>query len=299
MNTGLSVVTDFGNIEGRRENGVAYIPLEFAARGLGFVFDDKKLSATSGRMETYETVRWTRVEKYLRDIFSATSGENLPDQANADRHMMEETNYRPEFISESVFFLLAMKAKNEAAVRFQIWIAYEVLPQIRKYGYYKPKRPRGRPSKKKSEVKLLGSGESHASLVSQAAMLGMRYEDANKLNVEDLKSFRDQRTSLAWIADNIQNYPYTFKELDREVGGYLGLILVYVKGLENYSISIGNHGREDMLFNQQFKDSLKIFAKKARISDEAIKQGCRSFMDDEPDETYTVVVDDMILELVR
>ena len=148
-------ISTFEGVRGYVRDGVAYISLEQAAVGLGFTTTAKKeyeILATSGKKNyKHEAVRWNRVEKYLRDIFSTTSSENISARTEADRRMMEKTNYRPEFISESVFFLLAMKAKNDAAIAFQMWVAYEVLPSIRKYGYYKvpkpvlEKKPVGRP----------------------------------------------------------------------------------------------------------------------------------------------------------
>ena len=58
------------------------------------------------------------VRRYLEDIGFATSGK------------------RPEFIPENVFYRLAMKAKNETAVKFQAKVADEIIPSIRKTGGY-------------------------------------------------------------------------------------------------------------------------------------------------------------------
>ena len=41
-----------------------------------------------------------------------------------------------DFIPESLFYLLAMKANNKVAQEFQKWLAVEVIPQIRKTGSY-------------------------------------------------------------------------------------------------------------------------------------------------------------------
>ena len=40
------------------------------------------------------------------------------------------------YIPEAVFYMLAMKANNDTAKKFQRWIAYEVVPSIRKHGTY-------------------------------------------------------------------------------------------------------------------------------------------------------------------
>lgn len=90
------------------KDGTAYLSLEAVARGLGF---------TRVKNDT-EYVMWDRVDKYLSEIGFHTSVE------------------RPEFIPENIFYRLAMKAKNEAAERFQAKIADEVIPSIRKHGMY-------------------------------------------------------------------------------------------------------------------------------------------------------------------
>lgn len=43
---------------------------------------------------------------------------------------------RPEFIPENIFYRLAMKARNEAAEKFQAKVADEIIPSIRKTGGY-------------------------------------------------------------------------------------------------------------------------------------------------------------------
>ena len=92
------------------ENEMAWLNLEDVARGLGFT-----TVATSGN----ECVRWSRVAGYLNS-FGYCAGDILSEA----------------FIPEAIFYRLAMKAKNEIAVRFQEKIAKEILPAIRKTGGY-------------------------------------------------------------------------------------------------------------------------------------------------------------------
>lgn len=90
------------------KNGTAYLNLEAVARGLGFT-DNKN---------GVEYVRWNTVRSYLSAI--CFSQEVAKDS----------------YIPESVFYRLAMKAKNEVAEAFQAKIAEEVIPSIRKHGAY-------------------------------------------------------------------------------------------------------------------------------------------------------------------
>ena len=112
-------MNDSMNIEGLEcyeKAGVAYLKLETVARGLGFT-----TVASSG----HEVVRWNTVYNYLHNLNVVAGSCN--------------GNYRencPDFIPENIFYRLAMKAKNEAAERFQAKIADEVIPSIRKHGAY-------------------------------------------------------------------------------------------------------------------------------------------------------------------
>lgn len=64
-------------------------------------------------------IRWETVNSYLSELgISQQVGKN-------------------DFIPESFFYLLGMKASNETAQEFQKWLAIEVLPQIRKTGGYR------------------------------------------------------------------------------------------------------------------------------------------------------------------
>ena len=91
------------------ENGTAFIHIEDAARGLGFV--DRKYDGT-------EYVRWTTMATYL-------------DQAG-----FSQTFAKDDFIPENAFYLLAMRANSETAKAFQKKVANDILPSIRKHGMY-------------------------------------------------------------------------------------------------------------------------------------------------------------------
>lgn len=104
----MNEIMNISGIECFEKDGTAYLKLETVARGLGFT-----QIAKSGN----EVVRWERVHKYLEELGVPTCGDD-------------------GFIPENIFYRLAMKAKNEAAERFQAKIADEVIPSIRKHGIY-------------------------------------------------------------------------------------------------------------------------------------------------------------------
>lgn len=97
------------------EQGTAWINAEDAARGLGFTE-----TAASGNV----TIRWRTVRNYL-ESFGYQSVATSCDEINAGA-----------YIPENMFYRLAMKAKNEAAEKFQAIVADEILPTLRKTGTY-------------------------------------------------------------------------------------------------------------------------------------------------------------------
>lgn len=90
---------------------MAQLNLEDVSRGLGFTRDKNGT----------EYVMWDRVNKYLEEFGFRTSVESA-------------------FIPENIFYRLAMKAKNETAEKFQVKVADEILPTIRKTGAYSVKQ---------------------------------------------------------------------------------------------------------------------------------------------------------------
>lgn len=63
-------------------------------------------------------VRWDTINQYCNDFgFSQLVGKD-------------------NFIPESLFYMLGMKASNDTARKFQMWLATEVIPSIRKHGAF-------------------------------------------------------------------------------------------------------------------------------------------------------------------
>lgn len=105
-------IMTIGGIECYEKDGTAYLKLETVARGLGFT-TTQTINGTE-----YTNVRWGTVYQYLKEI-----------------GFLQEVA-KDGFIPENVFYRLAMKAKNEAAEKFQAKIADEVIPTIRRTGGY-------------------------------------------------------------------------------------------------------------------------------------------------------------------
>ena len=105
------------NVRGYEKDGTVYLNAEDTARGLGFVDYQEKVSASGGR-KTYEVIRWARINEYLQEFGFSTEVR------------------KDDYIPENIFYRLAMKAKNEVAEKFQAKVADEILPAIRRTGFY-------------------------------------------------------------------------------------------------------------------------------------------------------------------
>lgn len=79
-------------------------------------------------------VRWETINGYCKEFgFSQLVGKD-------------------DYIPESLFYRLGMKASNPAADKFQNWLAMEVIPSIRKNGCY------GKPMTTAEKIRLLALG---------------------------------------------------------------------------------------------------------------------------------------------
>ena len=103
-----------GNVRGYIDsNGVAQLNAEDVARGWGFTQVAKSGNAV---------VRWERVNGYLKEFgFIPTSGDDVG---------------KDDYLPENMVYRLGFKASNAAAQKFQIELADNILPAIRKTGSY-------------------------------------------------------------------------------------------------------------------------------------------------------------------
>lgn len=98
------------------DDGSISVNAEDTAKGFGWIKSEGK----NGKI--YKSIRWDRMNG-----FSAECGFD---------HEWSKDDYIPE----SLFYRLGMKANNAVAEKFQNWLALEVIPSIRKTGGYQQKR---------------------------------------------------------------------------------------------------------------------------------------------------------------
>ena len=145
------------------KNDDASISLNAEDTAIGFGFTQIK----NGK--TY--VRWETMNGYCKEL-------------NFSQHVGKD-----DYIPESLFYLLGMKANNDVAKKFQMWLATEVLPSMRKYGMY-------------ATDELLDNPD-----LLIAAATKLKEERASRLEAEK------QRDKLVH-----QNKLYTTSEIAKELG---------------------------------------------------------------------------------
>lgn len=114
----------------QNDDGSISINAEDTARGFGWT-----TVAKSGN----EVVRWARMNGFLKEMGFAHSCA------------------KDDYIPESLFYRLGMKANNAVADKFQNWLAMEVIPSIRKTGHY------GKPMTVPEQIQLLAKGNVELS----------------------------------------------------------------------------------------------------------------------------------------
>lgn len=100
---------DLFKVSAKQEGDQILFDAEQVARCLGFV------SKTYKNGTAYENVRWSRVNGFLPQVAEIKSGDLIP---------------------EPLVYKLAFKASNDLAEKFQDWLAIDVIPSIRKTGFY-------------------------------------------------------------------------------------------------------------------------------------------------------------------
>lgn len=137
------------------EDGTIAINAEDAAKGFGFIQNKNNK----------EYIRWETMNCYCRELgFSQDVGKE-------------------DYIPESLFYLLGMKASNKTAQDFQKWLAMDVIPSIRQTGGYIPHNQE----------------DDDATIVAKALLISQKTIERKN---EQLKASEEENLKLVRIIDN-------------------------------------------------------------------------------------------------
>lgn len=96
----------------KNEDGSISMNVEDTAIGFGWIQTQNK------KGKIYTSIRWETFNNFCKEF-------GFPNMLGKE-----------DFIPESLFYMLGMKASNDTARKFQMWLAMEVIPSIRKHGAF-------------------------------------------------------------------------------------------------------------------------------------------------------------------
>lgn len=127
----------------KNDDGSVSINVEDSAVGLGW----SRTEVKNGKV--YHSIMWKRLNDNISELGFA------------------QKCAKDDYIPESLFYLLAMKANNDVARKFQTWLAVEVIPTIRKSGQYQLKSKNSNLDLLELQVKALREVESRVEEVDK------------------------------------------------------------------------------------------------------------------------------------
>ena len=157
-----------------------------------------------------------------------------------------------QLINESGLYHLLFIANSDKAKKFRRWVTHEVLPRIRKYGYYKLSTEERKLVAYKKIAKLRGEEELEDNAYSKMS--------ADMLELK-VKIFESQDEFEIERADTIKKFPYTYDEMDKLCDYDLEFIKSFVPQEERDKYyKILKNGEQ--WYSEKFKKEIPKFMKK-------------------------------------
>ena len=143
-----------------------------------------------------EVIRWSRFNGYCKELgYSSEVGKD-------------------DYIPESLFYMLGFKAGNERALRFQKWLAMEVLPKLRRTGSYEmPKKEKQTAPKNPSLSAVTSAAKFLTALTEKAGCDG-------KIQLLTAKSFYEANGYPVQIEIQADKHYVDTTHIARHVGLY-------------------------------------------------------------------------------
>lgn len=161
-----------------------------------------------------------------------------------------------QIVNEFGLYHILLTARSEKAKPFRRWVTHDVLPRIRKYGYYKLSVDERKSVAYKKIVKLRGEEE----------LANKEYEKMSVNGLEmKVRSFEAQDALEIERAEIVKKYPYTYDEADKWCRGELEYVRLFIpKGEEDkyYEITGGFFDSREH-FSEKFRRDVPKLMKKA------------------------------------
>lgn len=217
------------------EDGSISVNAEDTAIGFGWVQEKK------GKIYP----RWETLNAFCLDL-------GFPNKLGKD-----------DYIPESLYYLLGMKANNERAQKYQRWLAMEVLPALRKTGSYEMPKQKKEPKKKKnlSAANMLVktvSGifkEAGVDPVFIAAEAKRLYKEQADIDIQ-IPLITDETTQTLWdctsIAKELGIYSESGRPHDKAVSAIIQKLDLFTDEIVRTAYSRNGHDGVTV----QYKDSV-------------------------------------------
>lgn len=156
-------------------------------------------------------------------------------------------------ISEPGFYKIALRARTEEAKKFQRWVTHDVLPRIRKYGYYKLNN---------DERKFVAYKEIAESLNTNVNDLDGSYGKMPRYRLEaEARRLKYEAKQEEEKENVIKDYPYSYDEMDALCYDDLEFIKGFIdpQNKDKYYKKLSN-GEE--WYSEKFKREIPKFLKK-------------------------------------
>ncbi|HFL3656423.1 TPA: toxin Bro [Clostridioides difficile] len=219
---------ELSNVTTNEELGVKVRTIKYEDGSIGINAEDTAVGFGWCKVENkngkeYKSIRWERMNEFCTEF--------------GFDHKWAKDDYIPE----SLFYMLGMKAKNETAVKFQTWLAVDVLPSIRKTGTYSSNKPKD--SKDESEIKYMNAQARLKNARAREAKIYL--ELADKVDIKEYKQIMYSKTIELLSGETLIPLPKierkTYSATD--IGKMLGISANKVGGLANaYNLKTDEYG---------------------------------------------------------
>lgn len=217
--------------------------------------DDEKMVVNLTTKTDSSVVNLTTDEEYPTNL---TTDDSSPITLMGETKIIKGSHNTVWIISEPGFYKIAFRSQNPVAKKFTRFVAHEVLPSIRRYGYYKL------PHVKMPQTHTLSAtGEKidNIGLRDMALDFGMTVTEFERTSKERIISYVERKLSEKKDAENFEQYkngdfPYTYTEVDKMCNGCLEDVRYALHELypqETFSVNVGGFLSDyEELFNEFF-----------------------------------------------